>query len=142
MLCHAHSKTLSSHHITSHCPLSPPSNLIIFILINLPRHHHHPQQKHRAHQIQRERRLPIIADPLRLQIRQRRLSLPVHVSAARFVEVAVEIHAARGAVELDGGFDQPGQEEDEEDEGAEHDEPWEQLAVLDQDEEEEEEEEG
>lgn len=102
---------------------------IEIILINLPRHDHHPQQKHRPHNVERKRRLPILTDALRLQPRQRRL--PVRYAGARLVEVAVAVYGARGAVELDAGFDEAGEEEDEEDEGAEDDDAGEELAPLD-----------
>lgn len=113
---------------------------IKIILINLPRHHHHPQQKDRPDDVKRKHRLPILADALRLQPRQRRL--PVRQALARPVEVAVAVDGARGPVELDGGFDEPGEEEDEEDEGAEDDDAGEELALLDEDEDHEEEEEA
>ena len=58
------------------------------------------------------------------------------------VQVAETVDGAGGAVELDGCFDQAGQEEDEEDEGAEDDDAGEELALLDQGEDYEEEEEG
>ena len=105
---------------------------IEIVLINLIRHDHHPQQKHRPDDIKRKRGLPVLADPLRLQPRERRL--PVRQARARLVEVAVAVDGAGGAVELDGGFDEAGEEEDEEDEGAEDDDAGEQLALLDQDE--------
>lgn len=61
---------------------------------------------------------------------------------ARCVGVAVAVHTALGAVELNGGFDQAGEPEDEEDEGAEDDDAGEELALGDEDEDDEEEEEG
>ena len=103
--------------------------LFEIIPVNLITHHHHPQQKHAPDNIKRKRRLPIIAQPLRLQPRQRRL--PVHQPAAVPVEVAVEIHTTRRAVELDTGFYKPGEEEYEEDEGAEEDDAGEELALRD-----------
>lgn len=113
---------------------------IEIILIDLIRHDHHPKQKHRPDDIKRKRRLPILTDALRLQPGQRRL--PVRQPRARPVEVAVAVDGARGAVELDAGFDEAGEEEDEEDEGAEDDDAGEELAPLDQDEDDEEEEEA
>lgn len=113
---------------------------IEIILVNLIRHHHHPQQKHRPDDVKRKHSFPIVTYPLRLQRRQCRL--PVRQSPARPVEVAVAVDGARGAVELDGGFDEAGEEEDEEDEGAEDDDGGKELPLLDQDEDDEEEEEA
>lgn len=95
--------------------ISSPSSIKI-VLIDLIRHDHHPEQKHRPDDIEREHRLPVLADALRLQPGERRLA--VGEAAAGPVEVAVVIHGTGGPVELDGGFDEAGQEEDEEDEGA------------------------
>ena len=117
-------------------PTSPFSLKIV--LIDLIRHHHHPQQEHRPHDVERKRRLPVLTDPLRLQPRQRRL--PVRQARARPVEVAVAVDGALGPVELDGRLDQAGEEEHEEDEGAEDDDAGEQLPLLDQDEDDEQEE--
>ena len=39
------------------------------VLINLIRHDHHPQQKHRPDDIKRKRSLPVLTYPLRLQPR-------------------------------------------------------------------------
>lgn len=113
---------------------------IEIILIDLPRHHHHPQQKHRPDDVERKRRLPVITYALGLLVRQGRLA--VRQARARAVEVAVAIDGALGAVELDGGLDEAGQEEDEEDEGAEDDDAGEELPLLDEDEDDEEEEEA
>ena len=110
------------------------------ILIDLISHDHHPQQEHGPDDIKRKRRLPILTDALRLQPGQRRL--PVRQPRARPVQVAVAVDGARGAVELDAGFNEAGEEEDEEDEGAEDDDAGEELALLDQDEDHEEEEEA
>lgn len=109
-------------------PLFPFLSLEI-ILVDLICHHHHPQQKHRPNNIECKRRLPILTYPLRLQPRQRRL--PVRQARTRPVEIAVAVYGARGPVELDGGFDQAGEEEHEEDEGAEDDDAREQLPLLD-----------
>lgn len=106
-----------------------PSLSLEIILVDLIRHHHHPQQKHRPNDIKCERRLPILTYPLRLQPRQRRL--PVRQARNRPVEIAVAVYGARGPVELDGGFDQAGEEEHEKDEGAEDDDAREQLPSLD-----------
>ena len=113
---------------------------IKIVLIDLPRHDHHPQQKHRPDNIKRKRRFPVLADAPRRHPRQRRF--PVREAVARPVEVAVAVYGAGGAVELDGGFDEAGEEEDEEDERAEDDDAGEELALLDQDEDDEEEEEA
>ena len=121
-------------------PIPPLFRSIKIILINLVRHHHHPQQEDRPDDIKRKRGLPVIADALRLQPRERRL--PVGQARARAVEVAVAVDGARGSVELDGGLDEAGQEEDEEDEGAEDNDAGEELPLLDQDEDDEEEEEA
>lgn len=107
---------------------TPPSFKII--IVNLIGHHHHPQQKHAPDQIHGERGLPIITNPLRRHIRER--GLPVLQAAGGAVHVAVHVDAALGPVELDRGLDQAGQEEDEEDEGAEHDNPGEELPLLDE----------
>ena len=101
------------------------------IPINLITHHHHPQQKHTPNNIKGKDRFPITTNPLRLQIRQRRLPLPVRVPGAGGVDVAVGIYGTGGAVELDGCFDEAGEEEDEEDEGTEHYDAGEELALGD-----------
>lgn len=102
---------------------------IKIVLVDLIRHDHHPEQKHRPDDVERKHRLPVLADALRLQPGERRL--PVGDAAAGPVEVAVRVDGTRGAVELDGGFDEAGQEEDEEDEGAQDDDAGEELALLD-----------
>ena len=86
-------------------PIFSPISIKI-VLIDLIRHDHHPEQKHRPDDIKRKRGLPILTDPLRLQPRQRRL--PVRQARTRLVEVAVAVDGAGGAVELDGGFDEAG----------------------------------
>ncbi len=133
MLC-----TLARKHRLYQSPKLPFS--IEIILIDLPRHHHHPQQKHRPDNIKRKRRFPVLADAPRRHPRQGRF--PVREAVARPVEVAVAVYGAGGAVELDGGFDEAGEEEDEEDEGAEDNDAGEELPLLDQDEDDEEEEEA
>ena len=110
---------------------SLPLTSFKIISINLITHHHHPQQKHTPHNIKRKHGFPITTDPLRLQIRQRRLPLPARIARAGCVDVAVGIYGTGGAVELDGGFDEAGEEEDEEDEGAEHYDAGEELALGD-----------
>lgn len=88
----------------SHSP--PPPLSLKIILTDLIRHNHHPEQKHRPNNIKRKHSLPVLTNPLRLQPRQRRL--PVCEARAGPVEVAVAVYGARGAVELDGGFDEAG----------------------------------
>ena len=108
------------------------------IPIDLPRHDHHPEQKHRSHDQQREHGLPIITYALRLQPRQRGRARAV----TRCVRVAVAVHTALGAVQLYRGLDQAGEPKDEEDEGAEDDDAGEELALGDEDKDDEKEEEG
>jgi len=88
-------------------PTSHRSSIKI-IPINLPTQYHHPQQKHTPHDPKTKRRLPIITDPQRLQPGQGSLALALRVAGALAVEVAVAAYGARGAVELDGGFDEAG----------------------------------
>ena len=109
---------------------SPP--LLKIIPINLIRHNHHPQQKNTPNNIKRKHRFPIITYPLRLQIRQRRLPLPACISCAGGVDIAVAVYGSGGAVELDGCFDEAGEEEDEEDKRAEHYYAGEELALGDE----------
>ena len=111
---------------------------IEIIPIDLPRHHHHPQQKHRSHDQQRERRLPIVAYALRFQPRQRRRARAV----ARSVGVTVAVHTALRPVQLYGSLNQARKPKHEEDKGAEHDDAGEELALGDEHEDDEEEEEG
>ena len=76
-----------------------------------------------------------------LQIRQR-----VDADATKHVvvdvEIAVPVHIARGAEQLQRRFDGAGEPEDEEDEGAEDDDAGEQEALGDEVDDEEEEEDG
>ena len=109
-------------------PSSHPESIKI-ILIDLIRHNHHPQQKHRPHNIKRKHGLPVLTYPPRLHPRQRRL--PVCEPEVRLVQIAVAVDGACGAVELDGGLDEAGEEEDEEDEGAQDYYSGEELTLLD-----------
>ena len=117
-----------SHFPPSRIPHSQPFSIKI-VLINLIRHNHHPQQKHRPDNIKRKRSLPILTDPLRLQPRQRRF--PIRQPRTRLVQIAIAVYGPGGPVELDGRFDEAGQEEHEEDEGAEDYDAGEELALLD-----------
>lgn len=127
----AHSLKSCSNHQSSH------TQSLKFIPINLPTHDHHPQQKHTTHNIHRKDRLPIITQPQSLQIRQRRLSLPrrrtpiIPATTRLRISIAIAVDAVLGTVELDGGFYQAGEVEDEEDEGDEQDDAGEELALLD-----------
>ena len=124
-----HANASGSYVIVS-SPTPFPVSLKI-IPINLIAHNHHPQQKHTPNNIKRKHRFPITTDALRLQIRQRRLPLPVRVPGAGGIDVAVGVYGAGGAVKLDGCFDEAGEDEDEEDEGAEHYDAGEELALGD-----------
>lgn len=107
------------------------------IPVDLIRHHHHPQQEHGAHDLEREGRPPVGAEPLVGQPRGRLLAVDdVDVWSG----AAVAVDGAGGPVELDGGFDEPREEEDEEDEGAEDDDAGEELLLGDEAEEEDDEE--
>ena len=93
------------------------SQSIPIILIKSPRKHHHPQQKHRAHNLHRKCRSPILTQRIILQPHQRRFTGP----HPRYVPIAIGIDAAFGPVQHNGQLDQAGEPEDEADEGADDD---------------------
>ena len=132
---HIYDARLYPRLFSSVIPITRPRHLkfqsIKNILLHLPRHDHHPDQKHRPHDPKTKHRLPIIANPQRLQVRERGLPLALLVPGRRSVDVAVGVDGARGPVELDGGLDQAGEVEHEEDEAAEDDEPGEELPLAD-----------
>lgn len=102
---------------------------IVLVPVDLIRHHHHPEQKHRAHDLERERGLPRLADAVGLQPGQGRFAL----ARAGPDQVAVAADALLGAVEQDRRLDQAGEPEHEEDEGAQYDDPWQEQALRNQD---------
>ena len=112
--------------------------LIIFISIDLPGHDHHPEQKHGAYDLKRESRFPLLADAVRLKPGQGSLALAGRAA----IQVAITADALLGPIQEDRGLDQAGEPEHEEDEGSQHHDPWEQLALVDEDEHGQEEEEG
>ena len=74
--------------------------------MHLPTQYTHPEEEHTSDDLERERRLPAIADVVLRQPRQR-LDADAFVHLVRDVELAVAVDVA-GAVELNGGFDEGG----------------------------------
>lgn len=94
-------------YIKSNCPNPSKTHYLSvkIIPVDLIRHHHHPQQKDGPHNLKGERRPEIRADA---QIGQphRRLQTVNRLGVGSAPAIAVD--GARGAVELDGGFDEAG----------------------------------
>ena len=116
----------------------PCQSSIKIVPIHLPAHDHHPDQKDRGHDLERERRLPHVADRHLRQIRQR---LHRHPGIMREI-VAIGVDVGGRAVQLDRGLDQAGQPEYEEDEGADEDEARDEESARREEEEYQPEEEG
>lgn len=119
-------------------PWSPGSCSII--ILHLPRQDHHPQEQDGLNDGPCERGLPTGANVVLGQPSQS-FNGDTTILLARdiVVTVAVDISAA---VELDGGFDECGDPQDEEDEGAEQDTARDQHSLRGEDEDDGEEEDG
>ena len=110
-----------------------------------PRNHgaqdNHPSQKHGPDNPKRKHSQPALTHAILLQPRER-----IHRYAVILVVVdvatAVAVDVALGAEELDRGLDYAGDVEDEEDEGADHHEPREEAALVDEEDHDEDEEDG
>lgn len=99
---------------------------IPFILSNPPRQNHHPQQKHRANDLHRKRRSPILTQTVILQPDQSGFAGAYTGNVA----VAVGVNAASGPVQHDGKLDQAGEPEDEADEGTDDDNGGREVLLL------------
>jgi hypothetical protein len=77
-----------------------------------PRKHQHPHQKHRAYDPERKHSLPLLADALLLQPGQR-VQVQRVLLVAEDVRLAVAVDVSFGPEELDRGFDDSRDEEDE-----------------------------
>lgn len=120
-----------TYRLISPIPINfPPPNLtsIILIPINLIRHNHHPEQKHGAHDLEREGGFPRLADTVGLEPGQGILAL----AGAGADEVAVAADAVPGAVQLDRGLDEARQPQHEQDRRPQHHDPRQQQPLRDQ----------
>ena len=123
-------------------PLFATSSLVaILSLRHHPRQHNHINQKHRPHNPKGKHRLPTLANTPLLQPRQ---GIDTEIFR-RLVEdegLALGIYVTGGSKELDRGFDQAGEVEDEEDEGADYHYTGQEATLDDEDEHEEDEDYG
>lgn len=119
---HIQPKLLSS---SSRIPHPPPRNHTS--------NNNHPHQKHRPHNPKREHGQPTLTRRVLLQPGQR-----LHVHPGIFsvidVQIAVTVDIPRGPEELDRGFDEAGEIEDEEDEGGDGYYAGDEVALVDEEE--------
>ena len=99
------------------CSIFPINQSIKIVVINLPSHNHQPQKEDHSRDLQPKCRPPATTYIVLRQPRE-----CVDTDARKLLQIlAIAVDVATGAVELDGGFDQAGEPEDEEDKGPQYD---------------------
>ena len=132
--CGYHDPTPNPH-LATQTPHHPPASIkgcsiasIKIIPLDLPRHNHHPEEQDGADEQEGKAGFPALADIVLLEPGEGVDGLAGEDLAGDVAD-AVVVDGALGAPEDDGGFDEAGEPEDEEDEGADYHDPWEESPL-------------